>query len=73
MTPQFAVVCRKLMNHATQFEQVTSRIEPELRERLQVRREESGRSEGKEIRQAIRAWVADTDRDRIPAGTGAAV
>ena len=57
------------MNQPAQFEQVTSRIEPELRERLQVLREESGRSEDKEIRQAIRAWIAARDRDQAPAGT----
>lgn len=51
------------MSHAPQMEQVTSRIEPELRELLQARRKAAGRSESQEIRQAIQAWLGAGDRD----------
>jgi hypothetical protein len=56
---------------ASKLEPVYSQIEPELREQLRQKREESGRSESKEIRQALRAWCArpaDAPPDQLTIG-----
>lgn len=44
---------------------VATRIEPALREQLTQKRKLADRSEAAEVRQAIRAWVEDEDRDPV--------
>jgi hypothetical protein len=48
-----------------ELQQVTSRLEPELRKELTDLRDETGRSEAQEIRQAVKFWLAHNGR---PAG-----
>lgn len=62
-----AVSCRIVENlkESKRLEQVTSRIEPELRNRLNQKREASLRSEAQEIKLAILAWVMDPDDEAL--------
>lgn len=46
-----------MATEATDLIPVATRIEPDLRRRLEEKRKLADRSEAAEIRQAIRAWV----------------
>jgi hypothetical protein len=49
------------MDLAPQLEQITSRIEPQLRRRLKEKAAASLRSESAEINLAVRAWVESNE------------